>query len=194
MSEKPSTLEDYRVRMGAGRLILMLAARYDDGALQLVEVGITADTARDIASRLVAHAERVERERRRRSACRLRRRGERNAAPSRRPTDFLRRALNRDRTVAHYADDRLVDPDIDNLVRLAPPAFALAFGLPLGERLGGALGGVSMTRLDRHAEARSAGFDLSYPAHIVRTLFSLRLRTKGTKSCRPNRAINGRTR
>jgi hypothetical protein len=64
ISEKPSTLEDYRVRMGAGRLILMLAARYDDGALQLVEVGITADTARDIASRLVAHAERVERERR----------------------------------------------------------------------------------------------------------------------------------
>jgi hypothetical protein len=62
--DKPTTLEDFRVRMGIGRVILMTASRDDDGLLYLAQVVMTADEARELASDLIARAERVERERR----------------------------------------------------------------------------------------------------------------------------------
>lgn len=61
--DTPTTLEDFRVRMGVGRVILMTASVDDDGVV-LAEVAMTADQARELASDLVARAERLERERR----------------------------------------------------------------------------------------------------------------------------------
>ena len=62
--DTPTTLDNYRVRMGAGRVILMTAGLRDNGGVELVEVGMTADEARKVAADLIARAERVERERR----------------------------------------------------------------------------------------------------------------------------------
>lgn len=59
------TLDDFRVRLGAGRVILMLAVLSLDREDELLtEVAMTASEAGQIATDLVARAERVERERR----------------------------------------------------------------------------------------------------------------------------------
>jgi hypothetical protein len=62
--DAPTTLDDYRVRAGDGRVILFLASRPDSGGpIWQVETGMTTDEARRIAADLIARADRVDGER-----------------------------------------------------------------------------------------------------------------------------------
>jgi hypothetical protein len=63
-SEPLTTLDDFRVRMGVGRVILMTASLDEDRGLYLAQIAMTTDEARQMAADLIARAERVERERR----------------------------------------------------------------------------------------------------------------------------------
>jgi hypothetical protein len=57
--EQPTTLDDFRVMVGAGRVVLNMAVLSDDPLVEFVKVGMTADQARELASHLIERAERV---------------------------------------------------------------------------------------------------------------------------------------
>jgi hypothetical protein len=65
MSDKPTTtLDDFRIGMDAGRVILQMVVLADEVPnVDFVKVGMATDEARELASHLIERAERVERER-----------------------------------------------------------------------------------------------------------------------------------
>jgi hypothetical protein len=60
--DTPTTLDDFRVLAGIGRVILTMAAVHDGGGIDFVRVGMSASEAREMAGHLLARADRVERE------------------------------------------------------------------------------------------------------------------------------------
>src|SRR4051794_38423606 len=59
-SEEPTTLDDFRVGVREGRVLLQMAVLSDEGGVQFVKVAMTADQARIMANHLTDRAERVE--------------------------------------------------------------------------------------------------------------------------------------
>jgi hypothetical protein len=61
--DAPTTLDDYRVRAGDGRVILFLGESAGQAVVRFQGRGMTTDEARRIAADLIAFADRVDGER-----------------------------------------------------------------------------------------------------------------------------------